>query len=114
MPRRYYDYSNWESFKQFAELNKFISVVVIIVFFTQLLFVFNFFMSIFKGRKVTSKNPWGSTTLEWTTPIVPGHGNWEGPIPEVHRWAYEFQDDGNGNDFIPQNVPLKEGEKDAH
>src|SRR5690606_15499000 len=64
MPRRYYDYSACESFKQFGSLNAFISVVVIIVFFVQLLFVFNFFMSIFKGRKVTSTNPWGSTTLE--------------------------------------------------
>jgi cytochrome c oxidase subunit 1 len=77
MPRRYYDYSAWESFKQFDSLNAFISVVVIIVFFTQLLFVFNFFISIFKGRRVTSQNPWGATTLEWTTPIHPGHGNWK-------------------------------------
>jgi cytochrome c oxidase subunit 1 len=111
MPRRYYDYSAWESFKQFGTLNQFISVVVIIVFFTQLLFVFNFFMSIFKGRRVTSTNPWGSTTLEWTTPIHPGHGNWEGDIPEVYRWPYDYKDDGNGNDFIPQNVPLKPGEE---
>jgi len=112
MPRRYYDYSAWESFKQFASLNEFISTVVIIVFFTQLLFVFNFFMSIFKGRKVTSTNPWGSTTLEWTTPLHPGHGNWDGEIPTVYRWPYDFKDDGNGNDFIPQTVPLRDGEEE--
>ncbi len=114
MPRRYYDYSAWKSFAQFNDLNKFISIVVVIVFFTQLLFVFNFFISIFKGRKCTSSNPWGSTTLEWTTEkLVPGHGNWEGNIPEVHRWPYDYKDDGNGNDFVPQTVPLKEGEE-AH
>ena len=112
MPRRYYDYSGWESFKQFHELNEFISVVAIIVFFAQLLFLFNFFVSIFKGRKVTEKNPWKATSLEWTTAIVPPHGNWEGAIPEVHRWAYDYKDDGNGNDFIPQTVPLSEGEDD--
>ncbi len=111
MPRRYYDYSAWQSFNQFQDLNAFISVVVVITFFAQLLFVFNFFMSIFKGKKVTDPNPWKSTTLEWTTPIKPGHGNWPGAIPEVHRWAYDFKDDGNGNDFIPQNVPLKPGEE---
>lgn len=111
MPRRYYDYGSWESFKQFAELNKFISVVTIVVFFTQLLFVMNFFVSIFKGRKVRSENPWGSTTLEWTTPINPGHGNWEGPIPEVHRWPYDYKDDGNGKDYIPQHIPLRPGEE---
>ncbi len=107
MPRRYYDFSNWESFKQFGGLNEFISLVAMIVFAAQLLFVFNFFYSIFKGRKVTEKNPWQANTLEWTTPIRPGHGNWPGEIPEVHRWAYDYAKDGKeGQDFIPQNVPV--------
>jgi cytochrome c oxidase subunit I len=104
MPRRYLDYSNWSSFNQFGDLNKFISTVAMIVFAIQLLFVFNFFYSIFKGRKVTTLNPWGATTLEWTTPIHPGHGNWEGEIPEVHRWAYDYSKDGR--DFIPQTEPI--------
>jgi cytochrome c oxidase subunit 1 len=111
MPRRYYDYSAWQAFKQFNDLNAFISIVVIIVFFAQFVFVFNFFISIFKGCKVTTPNPWKSPTLEWTTPINPGHGNWDGAIPEVHRWAYDYNDDGKGNDFIAQNVPLNPGEQ---
>ncbi len=104
MPRRYYDFSNWESFKMFQGLNEFISFVSIIVFAAQLLFVFNFFYSIFKGRKVVTQNPWGSNTLEWTTPIRPGHGNWVGEIPEVHRWAYDYGKDGR--EFIPQVEPV--------
>ena len=112
MPRRYYDFSNWESFKQFGGLNEFISLVAMIVFTVQLLFVFNFFYSIFKGRKVTVKNPWQANTLEWTTPIRPGHGNWVGEIPEVHRWAYDYAKEGkNGEDFIPQNVPVGDEEE---
>jgi cytochrome c oxidase subunit 1 len=103
MPRRYLDYSNWESFKQFADLNRFISTVAMIVFAVQLLFVFNFFYSIWKGRKVLHQNPWGANTLEWTTPIRPGHGNWTGEIPEVHRWAYDYGKDGK--EFIPQTEP---------
>ncbi len=110
MPRRYYDFSNWESFKMFGGLNEFISFVALIVFAVQLLFVFNFFYSIFKGRKVTTKNPWGSNTLEWTTPIRPGHGNWPGEIPEVHRGAYDYAKDGK--EFIPQDVPV--GEDESH
>jgi cytochrome c oxidase subunit 1 len=51
MPRRYYDYSLWESFKMFGGLNEFISFVAMIVFGAQLLFVFNFFYSIFKGER---------------------------------------------------------------
>ncbi|MEP6582678.1 MAG: cbb3-type cytochrome c oxidase subunit I [Ginsengibacter sp.] len=104
MPRRYYDFSNWESFKMFSGLNEFISVVALIVFATQLLFILNFVYSIFKGRKVTTQNPWGSTTMEWTTPIRPGHGNWPGEIPEVHRWAYDYGKDGR--EFIPQTEPI--------
>jgi cytochrome c oxidase subunit 1 len=108
MPRRYYDYANWETFKQFATLNKFISYAVIAAFAAQLLFIYNFFYSIFKGRKVTSTNPWNATTLEWTTPINPGHGNWPGEIPEVHRWAYDYSKDGK--DFVPQTVPVSPDE----
>ena len=108
MTRRYLDYSNWESFKHFTELNKFISTVAMVVFAIQLLFVFNFFYSIFKGRKVVTQNPWGSNTLEWTAPIRPGHGNWVGEIPEVHRWAYDYSKDGR--DFIPQNEPVSANE----
>lgn len=104
MPRRYYDYSNWLSFNQFGDLNRFITTVAMIVFAIQLLFVFNFFYSIFKGRKVTTPNPWQSTTLEWTTPINPGHGNWPGEIPEVHRWAYDYGKDGR--EFIPQTEQI--------
>jgi len=104
MPRRYYKYDIWESFKQFGTLNQFISIVAIIVFLTQILFILNFFYSIWKGRKVTTQNPWGANTLEWTTPINPGHGNWEGEIPEVHRWAYDYAKDGH--EFIQQTTPV--------
>ncbi len=108
MPRRYLDYSGWASFNQFGDLNKFISTVAMIVFSVQLMFVFNFFYSIFKGRKVTTQNPWGATTLEWTTPIRPGHGNWPGEIPEVHRWAYDYGKDGR--EFILQTEPVGSSE----
>ncbi len=104
VPRRYLDFRLWSSFNQFDDLNKMITIVTIIVFAGQLLFVFNFFYSIFKGRKVRTLNPWSSTTLEWTTPINPGHGNWPGEIPEVHRWAYDYSKDAR--DFIPQTEPV--------
>ncbi len=108
MPRRYLDKSIWHSFNQFADLDKMITIVSIVVFAVQLMFVFNFFYSIFKGRKVTTTNPWGSNTLEWTTPINPGHGNWTGEIPEVHRWPYDYGKDGR--EFIPQTEPVGSNE----
>ena len=110
MPRRYLDYSGWTSFNQFEGLNRFITIVAMIVFAIQLLFVFNFFYSIFKGRRVVSQNPWGATTLEWTAPIRPGHGNWPGEIPEVHRWPYDYGKDGR--DFIPQTEVIGPKERE--
>lgn len=104
MPRRYTDWSNWQSFNQFQDMNRFISTVAMIVFAVQILFVFNFFYSIFKGRLVKTENPWGANTLEWTTPINPGHGNWPGDIPEVHRWPYDYSKDGR--EFIPQTESI--------
>jgi len=112
VPRRYLDLRDWHAFNKFDDLNKMITVVSIIVFAAQLMFVFNFFYSIFKGRKVRTQNPWGSNTLEWTTPINPGHGNWPGEIPEVHRWAYDYGKDGR--EFIPQTEPIGPNESTDH
>jgi len=112
VPRRYLDLRDWHAFNKFDDLNKMITVVSIIVFAMQLMFVFNFFYSIFKGRKVRTQNPWGSNTLEWSTPINPGHGNWPGEIPEVHRWAYDYGKDGR--EFIPQTEPVGPNESKDH
>jgi cytochrome c oxidase subunit 1 len=108
VPRRYLDFSGWTSFNKFGDLNRMISIVTIIVFAVSLLFVFNFFYSMLKGRKVRTTNPWGANTLEWTTPINPGHGNWPGDIPEVHRWPYDYGKDGR--DHIMQTEPVNPGE----
>ena len=111
VPRRYYRFDSFDAFSGFTDMNRFITIAAILTFFVQLVFVVNFFWSIFKGRKVTTQNPWGSNSLEWTTPIKPGHGNWPGKIPTVTRWAYDYGKDGV--EFTPQHIPLKEGEKDS-
>lgn len=111
VPRRYYSFDTFESFRHFDLTNKIITVAAIVVFFAQILFILNFFYSIWKGRKLTEKNPWNANTLEWTTPIDTGHGNWEGKIPAVHRWAYDYSKPGK-DEFIPQIVPLESDEED--
>ena len=40
------------------------------------------------------------------------HGNWPGEIPHVYRWAYDYSKPGYDVDFVPQNIPLKEGEEE--
>jgi cytochrome c oxidase subunit 1 len=108
VPRRYYSFDTFESFNHFGPMNEFITVAAIVVFGVQLLFVINFFYSIFKGKEMTERNPYGANTLEWTTPIKAGHGNWPGKIPVVHRWAYDYGKDGK--EFIPQYEPMGEDE----
>ncbi len=110
VPRRYYRFDNFDTFSHFSDMNKFITISAVITFLLQILFLVNFFHSIWRGKKVTSKNPWGANTIEWTTPIVPGHGNWPGKIPTVQRWAYDYNK--GDREFITQVEPLAEGEKD--
>ncbi len=112
VPRRYYKFDTFDAFAHFGDMNKFITIAAIVVFFLQILFVINFFYSIFKGRKMKTKNPWGATTLEWTTPVEGIHGNWPGNLPSVHRWAYDYGKDGI--EFIPQYVPINENESEEH
>ena len=79
----------------------------------QVIFFFNFFYSIFRGP-ISPQNPWKSNTLEWTAPVARMHGNWPGKIPAVHRWAYDYSKPDMDDDFVPQTVPLKEGEEEHH
>jgi cytochrome c oxidase subunit 1 len=108
VPRRYYRFDSFASFSHFDDLNKFITIAAIATFSFQVLFVVNFFYSIWKGKKMTNRNPWGASTLEWTTDIHPGHGNWPGKIPAVHRWPYDYGKDGK--EFITQITPMAEDE----
>jgi cytochrome c oxidase subunit 1 len=110
VPRRYYSWDSFDAFNQFDDLNKFITVGAIITFGFQLVFVLNFFWSIFRGRKQTEINPWGASTLEWTAPVEHIHGNWPGEIPTVHRWAYDYGK--GGREVILQTEPMAPGEKD--
>ena len=49
------------------------------------------------GKKVSSDNPWDSTTLEWTSSSPPAHGNFPTPV-EVFRDPYEY----DRNRALPQ------------
>ena len=115
-PRRYYDYSSYSefdnnSFELMVDLNQIITAFAIIAAVGQVLFLFNFFYSIFRGPKAP-QNPWNSTTLEWTTPVEHIHGNWPGELPTVHRWPYDYSKPGAASDFITQITPLEEGEEE--
>ena len=67
----------------------------------QIFFIVNFFWSMKKGEKV-SANPWDATTLEWTAPSPPPHGNFVTP-PRVFRGPYEYSVPGDPTDFTMQS-----------
>jgi len=103
--RRIYDYSHFpelavpwmESTRVFAT----VALWVMLAF--QVIFLVNFFYSMFKGRKA-EKNPWNANTLEWTTESPAPHGNWA-ELPTVYRGPYEYSVPGRKSDYWPQNEP---------
>ncbi len=113
LPRRYYTNSAFPLFDDLANVNVLITIFAIIGASFQLVFLWNFFYSIYKGKKAT-QNPWRSNTLEWTAPVEHIHGNWPGEIPEVYRWPYDYSKPGHEEDFVPQTVPMKPGEEQLH
>ena len=112
-PRRYYSYTEFPMFNGVVDLNVLVTIFAILGALAQVLFLYNFFYSVFRGPKAV-QNPWKGTTLEWTTPVEHIHGNWPGAIPTVHRWPYDYSKPGKGEDFVPQTVPLEHGEEEEH
>ena len=81
--------------------NAFMSYSAWTLGFFQIFFIINFFWSMKKGQKV-SDNPWDATTLEWTAPSPPPHGNFATP-PRAFRGPYEYSVPGDPTDFTMQS-----------
>lgn len=119
LPRRYYTNTEFPYFDDLADINIVMTVFAIITISVQFVFLYNFIHSMFYG-KMGPKNPWKATTLEWTTENKHIHGNWDGPIPHVYRWPYDYsklnKDETDyviaGQDYIPQNIPLMDNEEE--
>ncbi len=104
VPRRYYAFTEFEFMHEWLSVNVFVTWAAIVGGLAQFIFVYNYFHSIFYGKKA-EQNPWQSNTLEWTTPVERIHGNWPGEIPTVYRWPYDYSKPGHHEDFILQTVP---------
>jgi cytochrome c oxidase subunit 1 len=103
VPRRYYAFTLLPEYNVWFDVNVLITAAAILGGLAQLIFIYNFFSSIFVGKKA-GPNPWQANTLEWTTGEERIHGNWDGPIPTVYRWPYDYSKPGYKDDFIPQTV----------
>ncbi|MFT5487515.1 MAG: cytochrome c oxidase subunit 1 [Alphaproteobacteria bacterium] len=105
VPRRYFEMGETTFIPDSAQtLNAFVTVVVLLVGFAQIVFFYNIIRSMTKGAPA-GHNPWKATSLEWQTPEVPpGHGNFGPDLPLVYRWAYDYGVPGAKEDYVPQNM----------
>jgi cytochrome c oxidase subunit 1 len=104
MMRRLYDPTNYPHIAQQQDTNVFITISALLLFGSQFLFMFNFFWSMFRGKKAGA-NPWNANGLEWSAPSPPPHGNWGGRLPVVHRGAYEYSSPESDEDYLMQTAP---------
>jgi cytochrome c oxidase subunit I len=105
--RRIYDYRNFPELSEpwMQDLRVLATTALLVMLGAQLIFFYNVIMSWRSGPKA-SKNPWNSSTLEWTTDSPPPHGNWPGGLPTVYRGPYEYSHpDRTESDFWPQDEP---------
>ena len=100
--RRLYDPVQYAHAQSTQPLNVFISVSAWCLGLSQVPFILNFFISLFWGKKV-NENPWEATTLEWSAPSPPPHGNFP-TAPVVYRGPYEYSVPGQRHDFWPQGM----------
>jgi cytochrome c oxidase subunit 1 len=88
MQRRLYDPSVYDFLKPLLPWNQAISRAAYLLGLSQLVFVFNFFWSLRRGRPAEA-NPWQVGTLEWTVASPPPHHNFD-RIPHVVRGPHEL------------------------
>ena len=106
MPRRYSQFTEYRFLDPLHPLVVLVTIGAIITALIQFLFWFNFFWSMFKGKKAND-NPWEATTLDGR-PQPSAHDNFAGVLPTVYRGAYEYSF-RRANDFIMQTEPDRFG-----
>jgi len=107
-PRRYSELTGVQYLSVMWPLQRFITFAAIVTIAGQLVFLANFFWSMFRGPMAAS-NPWDSTTLEWTLASpVPAEG-FGSKLPVVNHGPYEYSVPGADKDFVMQNrLPVRE------
>ncbi len=83
MPRRYYDY-----LEEFTFLNQLSTVGSWVLFIGLIMAIWNLVSSAKRGE-AAPKNPWGGSTLEWTTASPPPIFNFPTP-PVVDKNPYDY------------------------
>jgi cytochrome c oxidase subunit 1 len=110
--RRIYNPMQYEFLHSLQPINVFISISAFVLGFTQLLFLFNVFYSLRRG-KPAEDNPWQANTLEWTAHYPIPHGNFAA-LPAVYRGPYEYSSPEVEEDWLPQTKKLATAAADGN
>jgi len=114
MQRRIYDYTQYQHLKGLQPMNQFMTISLFVLGIAQIILVFNFFLSMRRG-KLAGANPWRANTLEWQTSSPPPHENFVGSVPSVYRGPYEYSAPERGSDdHWPQSEPPPAMAADPH
>ncbi len=101
MMRRIYEPEQYEHLAGLQDTNTMVSWAAFGLFASGLYFMVLFIWSLFKG-KPAPENPWDATTMEWSLPSPPQHGNWE-VLPTVYHGPYEYSHPDLEKDWLLQN-----------
>ncbi len=103
--RRIYNYNHFPdlAIPEYQNLRILATVALLVMLVFQLVFLWNFVRSLWKGKRA-GNNPWKANTLEWVAPSPPPHGNFA-EFPTVYRGPYEYSVPGREEDYWPQNLP---------
>jgi len=104
-PRRFagFDYAFLQD-PMVPSMQAMITYAAFMAVLAQLIFIFNFFWSMFKGA-LAGDNPWNGTSLEWSIPSPPPFDNFAGKHPVVNHDPYEYSVPGAAKDYIMQTDP---------
>ena len=81
--------------------NEFMTISAFCLGAAQIPFIINLIVSL-SGKKTGERNPWDSTTIEWTAPSPPlPHVNFDSSI-EVNHGPYEYSVPGHDKDYCTQ------------
>ena len=105
--RRLYDGGQLYAHAQgVLQWNEFMSISAFCLGAAQIPFILNIITTLISGEKA-GRNPWQSTTIEWSAPSPPlPHANFEGPL-EVYRAPYEYSVPGEKKDYSPQTQTIE-------
>ena len=105
LSRRMYD--GGQSYAHASDIlqwNEFMTISAFCLGAAQIPFILNLIISL-AGKTTGERNPWDSTTIEWSAPSPPlPHVNFDEKI-EVHHGPYEYSVPGKDKDFSPQTEP---------